>query len=1031
MFRSAQYYCLSLFLAAFVAATGAFAQDASLTCSFQPSLEKIVEEKLISQKRFLDSIESILDKDKKGIIPTSALFSIDLKDEEAVQKRIKELTSVTEKSILESSPYAKWQQCAPTSPEIKKSVTLQLLINQKKLELLKKPKDERNSLISLFETNLAQSAQYEKLDNEQTLAEQSKQKAAERLEIAENTAAQNIGQLEKDIAGSKSVVEKYVLELENNQLDFIKYKVEQTQKYGLISSELTQLASMDISASDARRVHSTYLQSAEIWRELVDHIFDLYLSNKFLKTPDAPKFKFYQGQLSESTEQEKKAIESYDASIQSANKRQIEINSDRIEYIQKEKEMISSLLLQAGQVRSNLFQRCRKMDCADLFAIDENLLLDIIREVKIVPFKLFALGISKSVEAKRKIELGLKGWVDIAIQIAFLTFLLILPFVFLFLLRWISKKIDSFRRNLINRSMLNYRYRTKVALWISRLNPFLPWIGMLFFTRFAKNILMNTDVRELGELAFYLSLYFWYRISLMVIGSLFEVLFPKKNLQNLDEAKIKIQKSSTMIARILFLEIAILHATSNAVREAYVYTIFSNLITYINAILLLIVAKSWKEEIYELAEGALPGKLYAVLLREKNKFISLIIVPILLVVVLIHFIAKSVYASLSRFDFIKWINSEVFKQRLQKSVLTQDEKKLTVPHEYLKYFDFRSPISEEGFIRSANSHEKEILSIIQNWKNGVSEDDAIILQGNRGLGKSTLVQKIGRELKDVDVHYNLISPKSITSKELYAMLSKMFGHEFHSTDDFVSFDKSLKKKRVVFLDDAQNFFLSKINGLGAYRELQEIVNLQTENIFWGIVFNSRSWNYLKGVFGSEHFYGKVFEMKSWTDSEIQQLILSRHEKTGFKKRFDESIKAFGDDEASLGSQAEVQFFRLLWGQSRGNPRSALVYWLTALKSDVASNSVRIGVPKFLPSDLVSGLSDEALFILAAITKHENLSQTEIIDVTEIADSVAKKCLKQCEGRELIWKDAYDRFRITPRAQYFVDFFLLGKNFIHE
>lgn len=1000
-------------------------------CKFDPNFEQVVQGKLTSQDNSLVSLKSILSKEKRGSVPVSALFSIDLKNNEAIKNRINELSKSSEKTLRESPPFKKWITCFKNNASISSAIQNQLAIDQLKIQILELPEDERSNLLSLYQIRFSQSKDLTLLDSEQTAVKNNQQKATERLEKAESDASQNTDGLEKEFAGNKAILENFLVDLENNQLSFIEYKIFQTQKYGQVKDELAKVTSLDTDQSNAEIIRVNYEKASEIWRELVDHIFELYLSNKFFAVPSTPQIHLLDGNIELLSKNEQEARNEYTQSINTIGTRLNEINANRIEYIQKEKEMISSLLLQAGSVRSNLFKRCRILNCKDLFQIDEMLLKDIGREVKIVPFKLFALGISKSLETKRKMELGMKGWVDLTVQLLSLTLLLLLPIVFLYLLRWVSRQLDSFRRNLINRSMFNYRYRTKVALWISRLNPFLPWAGMLLFTYLARNILLKTDISELGELIFYLGLYFWYRIFLLLLGSLFEIVFPQKDLESLQFTKQKIHKTSLTIARILFVEVAVLHATSNAVREAYVYTILISLIWYVNIGLLLFVSKRWKNEIFSMAGSIFSGNVFRFVEKRKDKTYSVLLTPLLLIAIILQITLSNIYKKLSTLDFVKWINSEVFKKRLEQSAdLTKEES--NVPQEYIRYFDFRNGVENENYVLTANSPENNIVESFHAWRNKKSDDDAIILHGNRGLGKSTLASHISEKLKDFSIHHFIVPPKTTQTVNFYSLLSKGIGVEIKNSLEFFEFDRSLEQKTIIFLDDTQNLFLSHIDGLNAYRELQDIVNLQTNNIFWCIILNSKSWNYVKGVFGPEHFYGKVIELRSWSDSEIQQLILSRHEKSGYKKRFDDSIKAFSeDDNGAFGSQAEIQFFRLLWGQSRGNPRSALVYWLTALKADYDPKSIRIGVPKFLSSSLVAGLSDDALFVLAAITKHENLSHPEVTIVTGISESITKKCLKQCENRELIWNDEFNRFRINPRAQYLVDFYLLGRNFIHE
>lgn len=999
-------------------------------CTFEPSLEEQLQSKSSSQKKALESLEAILAKDTVASVPLTALFSIELTNEKAIQIRIKELSTLDERKLLKTQPYLKWADCGGEKNfKLDAILKQQLKINELKVKILSLKQGERNSLLSVYGTRLNQSAESDSLKSEQNEAEKKKQEATLRLEKAENVATESQGNVLKEIAGQRSLLEKFTIDFENDNLKFVNFKIAQSESSGKLADELALLES--ISASDSNKEHTAQSleRAAEIWRGLVDQIFKLYWGSTIVAETEIGPPYILDPSLSLSPAEKQSSSEYLDA-YEKIKLRQQAILETQAKYLQRENELVSSLLLKAGAVRSLLFNQCRKNNCKNVFEINEPLLLDVVREVKVVPFKVFALGISKAAEAKRKASGGLRGWIDLSAQVAFLLIIFLMPFGFLYFLKFVSRQFDVFRRNLVNRSMVNYKFRTSVALWISRINPFVPWIGMLLFSSLAQEILLKTDVSELADLILYLKLYFWYKISVLILSNVLGAVFKQSNLDTVKLSKEKIHKTSLLIARLYFIETALIHATSSAVREAYVYTFLTHSLFYLNVFMVFVIAKKWRSEIYLAALEFSPKPFLSAIKKSESSSLSFVIAPVLFLVTLVVVLVLNFVKWLATLDFVKWVGSEIFRKRLEKS--STGDVRQEPPPEYLALFDFRASSEDGLFIRTDFSPELKIQESIEEWIYGRGEEDAIVLHGNRGLGKTTLLQHLNKNLAAYSVFQFNVRTKTIHANELYEILSKGLKYEIKNANDFLTFDAAQANKLIISIDDVQNLFLSQLDGLEAYRALQDLVNLQTKNIFWILTLNSRSWNYLKGVFGAEHFYGRVFEMRSWSDVEIQKLILLRHAKSSFSKNFDDSIKAFGSGESGdLASQTEVQFFRLLWGQSRGNPRSALVYWLTAIDFDNSARSIRIGVPQFLNSTIVTGLSDDAHFVLAAITRHENLSGEEVASVTGIPALITRKCLKQAEGRELIWKDSQQRFRVSPRAQYFVDFYLLGKNFIHE
>jgi hypothetical protein len=973
-----------------------------------------IQARISTQEKVLESLASIEAGTSGGSMPLSALFSISLEDLEAVKNRANSLGASDKKTLESTEPYSTWLACSNSKQlsTVKAAINNQVEIDNKKAKFLSLPTERRDRLLALYASDLNKRNSLEVLDEEAKKVTERQQEAQGRLEAAETVAASDATANKKLDAGNVAVTQKFLMDLEENQLQFIQYKKDQTKKYEDLKSELVQLSDPEMMRKGPVETRSAYGRANEVWRTLVDHIFELYLSSDFLNTPVPPE--------SVATSPD---VESQVSSM----------NDLRLRYVRQEKEMISALLLDAGAMRSKLFNRCRAIDCDDLFKLTWPIVNDFLRENRVVPFKVFALFISKSVEARRKATEGLRGWVELSKQALYLLVFLILPFVFFYLLRWGSRKIDEFRRDLINRSMIDYKRRTKIAIWISRLNPFLPWVGMVVFTYIADDLLQSAEISEVGEVVFYLRFYFFYRISVLFLRSAFSEMLFQVTDNAFQGSADKIQKSSLAIARVIFIEVGLLRATSNAVREAYVYTVISFLVKYLNIVLVLRFCRNWKVEIRESARVALPAWLHERLAATKNRFLSFLITPVFLVLVVLVRLSELLYKWLATLKIMKWVGQEIFKKRLQNEGDTGFGSK-ELPKEYKDYFDFRSLIPRGDFVNTRNSHEAEILAMISDWMIGESDDDAILLHGNRGLGKSTLLVRLSEQMQNPNMISLRVPSKTTTREAFWRFFEESFGVKLTCVDDFFSFDRGLDQKVVVFLDDSQNLFLSELGQFEAYREFQDVLNLITKNIFWCVVLNSRSWNYLKGAFGPEHFYGRILESKPWSDTEIQTLILSRQMRSGFKYKFDKTIKAYALSQEHTDvsrNQAEFQFFRLLWGQARGNPRSALVYWLTALRYDEESRELLVGVPQFLESNTVAGLSDDALFVLAAITKHENLNIEETKNVTGIAASVVMKCIKQMERRELIWKDSSDRFRVSPRAQYLIDFYLLGRNFIHE
>lgn len=1000
---------------------------ASGICPSNESLLDLLSAKEAALPQMLKSIQSLNNRIIDGSTPLSGLFSISVEDEDAVTARVLELRkNLSQKSALD--PFHSWLECTKdplVQQRVRAAESIAMEINRQRISFLSLGREERVALAKAYASNTKRNIELEDLEEIGEKAESNRVEAQASLDLAEAQATTEVSAGEKELAGYRALIAKYLVNLEASQIEFVRYQSEQSKRYSDFRSEIGELTAL-AETSSGPVLAERYKRSAFIWRKLVDHIFDLYLQNDYQSVAPPPEISREMNGVNESI------VSVYEEQHKSALQRSEEASASRVQFITREKEMIADLLLTAGATRSVFFQKCRREKCEPLFEIREDIVFDIFREVKVVPFKAFSLGLAKSKEFQSKMESGIRGWVDISKQIVFLILLLLIPFVVYSFFVRVSDGLDKLRRSMISRSMMGHARRTKLALWIGRVTPFFSWIAMWLTVELFDLVLGKTDLSELAEFLVYFQSYFIYRILREALAGVIQSSFARGSLELHRNLHEKVLRSTIRLTRIGLIEFMLLKAVSDAVREAYVYAILSSVILIVNLALFVFEAGIWEEEIWVASRRNFNKFLFDYLLPYRKTPLRLVLNPLLFVWVVAHFVFSALAARLASLDLFKWLASEVFRKRLERK---GDGSKKTVtglPQDYLIHFHSRDAAMIEAHVVCSQRTDERISDAIRQWAKGEASEDAIILSGNRGMGKSSAIQSAIRKLDQnlVEVTVSNLLIKYTQKEDFYILLSNLLKTKIENTEDILVFDKKLDRKRVIILDDAQNLFLAVIGGFEAYYAFLEVASLPTFNLFWCISINTRSWDYLRGVFGDEHFFGKKIECLPWRDVEIQELILKRHALSGFSLEFDDLIRALGEDSRSGLTETEIQFFRLLWGQSRGNPRSALVYWLSSI-TWVAGRTLRVGVPTFLPGGLVNVFNDDALFVLAAVTRHENLTSIEAISVTGLSYAVVRKCLKMAEENEVIWVDDADRHRVTPKGQYLIDNFLLGKNFLHE
>ena len=992
------------------------------------STSTALKSKSSNLEKQIESITFLIEKSGFPQLPLELVFQVDVTDSEQVKRRLLEVRKLTTvDSVQKTRDYEALLRCtseAKEQSEIAEYARRVAYLNILKVKFFEFPEDKQKVLVENYISQRSLSNDRATVQKEVQKTEAALTEAQSKLSQSSETFGDSDGaSKDEDLAVAKTTLQQYLADYATEHLEFLNLIEEKKVSLDKIKAEVGALIQRE--QSDNANVAELLPPSNLNWEQTVDFISDLFKGLNVGTQIDLPEPLESQNKFSD---EDAKDYSTYIKAYAEAKRARLDQTQKRTEIVNDLRFQAFQVLTEAGQLRSRLFLNCdRTSKCDGHRSLNAKNLADFAREIEIVPIKVQAGGVSKVLEFKGKLSAGIDGWIDLFQQVVALFILLAIPLILLRTLNWFNVKLDSTRKSILSRSMMDFRKRTSIALWISRINPFIPASGMAIGIWTARQLIETTDIRELSQFLFYFQLYFIYRIARLLVQILLEILFPSESVGDLREQRQKAENSAKRISRLIFIEYAFLFLVETTARRALVYGLASEFIFYFNLVFIFWESYRWNQQILDASKLRFSkfteqfDKLIA------SKLLVFLSGPFLILAVALRDFIYFVYSYLIRLDFFKKIHSEIFRRRIEADA--EEEAKNAPSESYLKQFDYYLPADKSILVNRQASATESTVNTINSWLAGRATDDLIIIVGNRGMGKTTVLNSIAKSFSgEVNVIRPL--PKTIEPGEFFKFLSSAFDSDIDSIDSFIRMESELQEKKVVLVDDVQNLFLGEISGFEVYKAFVEILSLKTKNIFWCLSVNSRSWSYLKGALGQEHLYGKVLELTPWRDFEIQELILKRHELTGFSRQFDKSIKAYGASGDNLGQQAETQFFRLLWGQSRGNPRSALMYWISAI-SQTGSDKIVVGVPSFVSSSLVASMSDDSLFLLASIARHESLTQTEMHSVTSIPNTVIRKCMKEALDKSLVWSDSSGRYRISSRAQYVIDYFLIGKNFLYE
>ncbi len=388
-----------------------------------------------------------------------------------------------------------------------------------------------------------------------------------------------------------------------------------------------------------------------------------------------------------------------------------------------------------------------------------------------------------------------------------------------------------------------------------------------------------------------------------------------------------------------------------------------------------------------------------------------------LLFVLAHFVdvIRSTHQKLLVFDTYRTLSIKVIRMRIAAEQKDDESGEVVTDEEPpdLSYSEWM--LREEGVPWIEVTGLEKVTAPIKHWANNNPDDNVLLIVGDQGSGKSSLVRHLCEQWKDHPISELKIPAKTTDPAAVFPLIAEHLGSkEISSISELAEYDQTLSPQ-IVVIEDSHNLFLSEVGKLDAYRALNQCLNAHLQNIFWIVVMHSHSWTYLNCVFNRELRFSNIFSMPRWSPSDIRKLILSRHQGSRRRLSYNELLlSASAGNESSSVRAANSRVFNILWEQSGGTPKVAISLWLNAARSK--DRTVEIGVPEKPQSAQLKGIRDDLCFIYAAIITHHALNSAEIMEVTHYPEAIVRHALKQGSYQGMLIRDSTKRYRIHPLWQ---------------
>ena len=775
---------------------------------------------------------------------------------------------------------------------------------------------------------------------------------------------------------------------------------------------------------------SSFEDVEKVWQEVsvenLNQLFETELSFNFPSIPDVPDI------LLKLDLEKKRELEILNLEAKTLKTTIIE---DLTKKKESELKILNDLIVQVNNLRSVLFsQKSIGYRINSVFSLEG--ILKIKDEVLLSPYRLLSYLYSNYFKVRENLSKGRQGYLNVILIIAKYFFLLFFLYGIQKGIKWGEELLSIRLRTFVLRSKSGVFSKNFYTLW-SRTKEVFPEIFWLVVADTLSNLETFVSIKFAFDIIKIVALS---RVIKFVV-TLFLGNVTMVTSSTFSNFKKKSDSSSDSFKNIYLTYAFAVLLVEAAVGKVYIYSLVGWSVLIFSYVKVIKTSLDWDDEFRRYLEAKFSGIIVERFTNTLNLLPKKIRPLFLFLAILLLSCFNFIVRITENFNFSKKISANIFKKQIEKVEALEVASSL-VPLEYKKRYAFQSLSNEELYIVQDQSFESSIRLEIEEWISSKSEEHSLVVFGDKGIGKTSLIKHIMSRTSQTldscsfegvpfDCLYTKMPSKTLTKEGLQSFLCSSLGIDLQGKPfDFPAIDKKLDKKKIIFIDECQNVFLSQTGGFDCYYYLTELINMPTENIFWFLSFNKSSWIYLNSAFDRTQFFRNVFELKGWSDEKVKELVMKRHNESNYKLSYDLLISATrSQDELDKYASIESKFFKLLWELSRGNPRTALALWMTAL-SRKNKDTFNVNVPKELDLADLDKAQDSQMFVLAHVLKHENLTLNEVVSTSNLPRAVVRNALKMALERKYLYRDEQSRYMIDITAQHIITKQLKAKNFLY-
>lgn len=283
--------------------------------------------------------------------------------------------------------------------------------------------------------------------------------------------------------------------------------------------------------------------------------------------------------------------------------------------------------------------------------------------------------------------------------------------------------------------------------------------------------------------------------------------------------------------------------------------------------------------------------------------------------------------------------------------------------------------------------EAPCRKVFETWLDG--RRTALLVTGDRGAGKRTLVNRVRAELHgELPMHWISMGPHLASEARLCAALCEVTGAPYAASfAEFARVVPLVGRRRVLILENAEQLFVRTPEGLARMQAFLDMVRVTDEAMLWIVLMAAPAATLLETCLRLPLYFGQVVEVPAESGRFIENMIRSRHRVSGFGLRFRERRAPALQRLRRPFTRADMlpdpgeEWFSDLERMCAGNLRQALDYWLLSARLDLKTEHDILVRP--LPRRRGTALNDLSLSqrqVLVSLVQHGALTEAQLQEI---------------------------------------------------